>query len=95
METPIRRVVIEEYEDRIEVDGEAWSKKSLEMSYSGHLNRGSAAETSSSCGNCDGARCDDCVPEWTVFRASVPDRPFTSWTRFDDEEKAREYYNSI
>lgn len=29
--------------------------------YSRHLYRGSAFETSDSCGNCDGANCDDCV----------------------------------
>ena len=95
METPIKRVIIEEYEDRIEIDGEAWRKKALEKSLSGHLYHGSAMETSSSCGNCDGANCDTCAPVWTVFRVRVPDRPFTSWTRFDDKAEAEAYYNSI
>lgn len=31
-----------------------------ERSYTGHMYRNSPYETSSSCGNCDGARCDNC-----------------------------------
>lgn len=34
---------------------------------SGHMYRGSSYETSNSCGNCDGARCDDCEPMYTIY----------------------------
>jgi hypothetical protein len=34
---------------------------------SGHMYRGSAHETDSDCGNCDGARCEICVTTWAVY----------------------------
>lgn len=34
--------------------------------YSGHMYRNSPYETSSDCGNCDGARCDDCKELYEV-----------------------------
>lgn len=50
---------------------------------SGHMCRGSANESSSSCGNCDGARCDECHAMY-------------AWYGYDDEyfdtpEKAEAY----
>ena len=38
----------------------------LNKHYNGHMYRGSATETDSDCGNCDGARCDTCKEYWTV-----------------------------
>jgi hypothetical protein len=37
---------------------------------SGHMYRGSAIETDSSCGNCDGGKCEGCVPVWEVADTS-------------------------
>lgn len=38
----------------------------MKHSLTGHMYRGSAIETDSSCGNCDGGKCESCVVVWTV-----------------------------
>jgi hypothetical protein len=39
---------------------------------SGHMYRGSAHETDSDCGNCDGARCEGCTPSWEACGRGFP-----------------------
>lgn len=43
--------------------------------YSGHMYRNSPYETSSSCGNCDGARCDTCKTIYEITDGYNEDSP--------------------
>lgn len=87
---------------------EGYIYRSIQKSMTGHLWRGSAMETDSSCGNCDGARCDHCKPKWTVTFYAPPHLEIDPvWgdtiecvtvveeQYFDDEAKAQEYYDSL
>ena len=85
---------------------ERYEYKTLEQSLSGHLYRGSAIETDTSCGNCDGARCDYCKVVTKVTMYSEPEEEdqgwgfHTSckpikWRIFDDVDEAIDYYNSL
>ena len=42
-------------------------KLTIQKELTGHCWRGSSAETSNSCGNCDGANCDDCFKTFNVY----------------------------
>lgn len=42
------------------INEDYWTLKDSSFHYSGHMYRGSPYETSNSCGNCDGARCEVC-----------------------------------
>lgn len=95
MEKALRTTIIEEYMDRIEINGEVWDRRSIEKANTGHVYRGNALETSSDCGNCDGGNCDWCETVWEVTEGIVPNRPFFKTTLFRDEEKAMAYYNAI
>lgn len=87
---------------------EGYVYRDISKSYTGHLYRGSAMETDSSCGNCDGARCDTCKPIWTVTRYDPPHKEYVP--EYDDEfwcdtmvekkifcnqEDAKNFYNSL
>ena len=85
-------------DETIEWKGELWTRKYIEHTFSHHLYRGSAMETSSDCGNCDGANCDICREIWTVCVASAPSdptrkRPNFDYRVFSDKESAEEYFN--
>ena len=87
-------------DETIEWKGELWSKKWLEEELTGHLYRNSPIETSSDCGNCDGANCDICERIWIVGEASIPSdltksRPDFSWVKFTDKKAAEEYFDEI
>lgn len=84
---------------------EGYFRVELSTHMSGHLYRGSAMETDSDCGNCDGGRCDSCKRYWQVStfeppKESDPDEfgytyqycPLVEKRLFDDEEKARAYF---
>jgi len=91
--------------DVIEFMGELWTRKGIEHYLSGHIYSHSAMETADSCGNCDGANCEDCEDIWEVFVMSLPEehnkelyekirRPVTSYRRFTNKEEAIEYFES-
>ena len=85
---------------------ERYTYKTLEQCLSGHLYRGSDIETDTTCGNCDGARCDSCEVVTTVTLYSEPEeydqgwgfhvscKPI-KWKRFDDVDEAIAYYESL
>lgn len=75
---------------------------------SGHCWFGSAMETDSSCGNCDGARCYSCRDYWEVTEYAEPvphydpdwgydynDSKILSYHRFDSKEEAMMFFNSL
>lgn len=85
---------------------EKYEYKTLEQYLSGHLCRGSAIETDTSCGNCDGGRCDSCEVVTKVTLYSEPAEWDQGWgfhmsckpikyRIFDDIEEAIDYYNSL
>lgn len=94
-DNPIRQIVMTEYEDRIEIGDEVWDKKWVDKSYTGHIYHMSTIETSSDCGNCDGAQCDSCELAYTVWIASIPNRPFFSTRRFGSAYAAEEYLKNL
>lgn len=86
---------------------EAYIAKCIESHMSGHLCRGSAIETDSSCGNCDGGRCESCTEIFEVVHCGEPilkENEF-GWLerfenvlekrRFTNKEEALAYYNSL
>ena len=86
---------------------EGYTSKYLRSYLSGHLYRGSAMETDSSCGNCDGGNCDSCREMFEVFECGEPIFKETEygWKEqyenvlehriFSDKQEALEYYESI
>lgn len=74
----------------------------MESYLSGHLYAHSSMETSDSCGNCDGGRCDSCEKTFTVTVSILLPAKLTgnlydefkpiSWTRFYDQDEAKAYY---
>lgn len=110
--------LMQEYEERKKSYTKSWineygydegyTYRSIDKCLTGHLWRGSAMETDSSCGNCDGANCDHCEPMWTVAHYGPPHKETHPvwgddlWTDtvlekryFYDEEAARSYYDSL
>ena len=60
--------------------------KKLIMDLSGHLNRGSSFYSSDSCGNCDGARCEQCR---NIYKVYVYDEPILNEKEGYTEIKVR------
>lgn len=87
---------------------EGYIYRSIDKSLTGHLWRGSAMETDSSCGNCDGANCDGCRELWTVTHYGPPHKevhPISGYEMWADtplekryfysEEEAQAFYDSL
>lgn len=51
---------------------EKYIAKSIESHRTGHVNYGSMFETDSTCGNCDGGRCNSCTEIFTVYQYGEP-----------------------
>lgn len=74
----------------------------------GHLHAGSAMETDSDCGNCDGGRCDTCRSCWTVTEYAEPvphidpdwgydydECKVLGYRNFDSEDEAVRYFEKL
>lgn len=55
----------------------------------GHTHAGSPYETSDSCGNCDGARCNRCKERWEVRYFDQAGEEH--YRRFETKEEAQEF----
>ena len=83
---------------------ERYVSKEIIKSLTGHVNRGSAFSTDSSCGNCDGARCEWCSERFEVSHYDIPtineewgyeEDVLIERKVFWNKEEALEYYESI
>lgn len=94
-------------DETIEWMGELWCRKWIDHYRSGHIYRHSTMETADSCGNCDGAKCEDCCEQWKVGIMRVPEtetemelcdftgRPLVYFRVFNNEQEATEYFESV
>ena len=86
---------------------ETYTTATLESYLSGHLYHGSAFETDSDCGNCDGARCSSCKEIFMVTSYGIPidvvnkygwterHEHLLAWRRFTNFDDALAYFNTL
>lgn len=77
----------------------------IETYFSGHLYAHSAMETSDSCGNCDGSRCDTCKKMFSVTASILVPAEKTgnyhdefrpiAWGRFYNQADAKDHFDKM